>query len=545
VRDHTFGKYQLVAELGQGGMADVILAVARGPVGFHKLVVIKRLRYHLADDPEFVAMLVDEARLAARLNHPNIVHTNEVGEVDGRFFIAMEYLEGQPLTRLKRRATRQGTPLSRETEIRIIADVLAGLHHAHELSDYDGKALGVVHRDMSPSNVFVTYDGIVKIVDFGIAKAAGRTTETRTGVVKGKMTYMPPEQALGLEVDRRADLFSAGVMLWEAVTGERMWKGLDDVVILGRLINGDIPVSPRDVHPDVPEALDRLCRKALAPDPAHRFESALEFQNELESFLETFPHQPTNRELGRLTGQLFERDRLEIKSIIEGQLSKIGDSLLSSLEPVVIPDSLRGSGSHPSLTLTEVSPSAQVIQSPFPDGLVSATAVGAQKPARRSSALVLVAAAALAAAGAVWFFRSGLDTPPDAGTPPSRAEIPPTASATSSVEKPSKVRITLRAAPASARFSIDDGALLDNPYVGEIDRNGDQHQIRVEATGYMSRLVNVTFDRDVLVDLALKKDERAVVQPATRPPAAAPQPLPAAPPAKRPPREIFTDDPWE
>ncbi|MEM9696613.1 MAG: serine/threonine-protein kinase, partial [Myxococcota bacterium] len=241
----TFGKYRPVAELGQGGMADVILALSQGPIGFNKLVVIKRLRSHLADDPEFVGMLIDEARLAARLNHPNIVHTNEVGEIDGTFFIAMEYLEGQPLHRIKRRAKRhESLDISLAMELQILADVLAGLHYAHELTDYDGTALQVVHRDVTPSNIFLTYDGVSKVLDFGIAKASGRTTETKTGVVKGKMTYMPPEQALGLEIDRRADIYSVGVMLWEAATGRRMWKGVDDVVILGKLIKGDTGMSP-------------------------------------------------------------------------------------------------------------------------------------------------------------------------------------------------------------------------------------------------------------------------------------------------------------
>src|SRR4029434_2518359 len=151
-------------------------------------------------------------------------------------------------------------------EMCILAEVLAGLHYAHELTDYDGAPLGIVHRDCTPTNIFFTYEGVVKVVDFGIAKATGRTTETRTGVVKGKTTYMPPEQALGLDVDRRADVFSVGVMLWEAATGQRMWKGMEDVVILARLINGEIPTSPREVNPDVPEAIDAICRRALCAE---------------------------------------------------------------------------------------------------------------------------------------------------------------------------------------------------------------------------------------------------------------------------------------
>ena len=180
----TLGKYQLVAELGRGGMADVFLAVARGKVGlgFTKLVVIKRLREHLANDADFVAMLVDEARIAARLNHPNVVQMLEIDEVDGEYFLAMEYLDGQPFRRiLQRKADMPG--FTKTIQYTIIADVLAGLHHAHELTDYDGTPLNVVHRDATPHNVFVTYDGSVKVVDFGIAKAVGRASETRHGII--------------------------------------------------------------------------------------------------------------------------------------------------------------------------------------------------------------------------------------------------------------------------------------------------------------------------------------------------------------------------
>jgi serine/threonine-protein kinase len=541
--ERSFGKYRPVAELGHGGMADVILALAQGPVGFNKLVVIKRLRAHLAEDPEFVAMLVDEARLAARLNHPNIVHTNEVGEIDGRFFIAMEHLEGQPLVRVKRRATRTATALPLEIELRILADVLAGLHYAHELADYDGTPLHVVHRDMTPSNVFVTYEGVVKIVDFGIAKAIGRTTETKTGVVKGKTTYMPPEQALGREVDRRADVYSVGVMLWEAATGRRMWKGLDDVVILGRLISGDIPVSPRAVDPDVPEALDAMCRKALAADPDERFASAVDLQNELEAFLDARSYHPTSREIGKLVNGMFEAERREIKTIIEGQLSKLKE--VSSLEPVVIPDSLPAAGTPSS---TEISPGSSAVIRPSFEGVADAVPTVPPERARRAGLLVLVAVAAAALALALYLQRDDANTP----TETSSAQAPQASAAQEATRAPSaqndqaraKVRVTLRAVPASARFSIDGGRWLDNPYVGEVSADDATHEIRIDATGHEPKTVNVRFDNEVLLDVSLKQKRPRYVQ-RPPPPATSLPSLPPPPPAKKPEREIFTGDPWE
>lgn len=560
----TFGKYRLVAELGQGGMADVILALSQGPVGFSKLVVIKRLRDHLADDPEFVGMLIDEARLAARLNHPNIVHTNEVGEIDGRFFMAMEYLEGQPFTRIRRRAKKRKTPLSLSWELHILSDVLAGLQYAHELKDYDGRELGVVHRDVTPSNVFVTYDGVVKLVDFGIAKATGRSTETKTGVVKGKMTYMPPEQALGQEVDRRADVFSVGVMLWEAVAGTRMWKGVEDVVVLGKLINGDIPTSPKEVAPDVPDVLDEICRRALAPDPNDRYASAADLQEAIDDYLETIKERPNNRDIGALVSELFDRDRKEIRQIIESQLSKLTDDGASSLDPVMIPDSMPSSRT-PSATFTSnvvsetsLSPSVDAESSePQP------SEVSAAPPQRQRSVLWLGAAlaAVIATIGYVVTRSPAEGTSPDADTtasPSTAAAAPPTASETATAgtaEPPSKsssdsvpsiVRLTLRAVPASAQFSVDDGPWLDNPHVRRVAADDERHEIRVRAAGYETKKLVVPFDEDVVLDITLERSRRVGVR---RPPKPAPPepkafddlPAPAKPDAP----PLLPGNPWD
>jgi serine/threonine-protein kinase len=247
-------------------MADVLLALVAGPAGsgFAKLAVLKKLRANLVEDPEFIAMLVDEARITARLNHPNVVQTLEVGAVNGEYFLAMEYLDGQPLHRILRRAEKTQKAFPRELGYLVIADALAGLHHAHQLADYDGTPLQIVHRDVTPQNIFITYDGQVKVVDFGIAKAVGRAAETKHGIVKGKVRYMSPEQAMGNEVDARADTFAAGILLWEAATRRSLWGNLEDPAILQSLILGDYPASPRALDPEVPEEIDRICVKALA-----------------------------------------------------------------------------------------------------------------------------------------------------------------------------------------------------------------------------------------------------------------------------------------
>ncbi len=314
------GKFKLIAELGRGGMSEVYLAVIAGPAGFNKLVVVKLIKAELAEDPDFISMFLEEARLSARLSHPNVVQTNEVGEFNGRYYIAMEYLEGQAYSRILHRLGRdRGLPLG--MSLRTLSDVLQGLHYAHELADFDGSPLGVVHRDVTPHNVFITYDGQVKVVDFGIAKAMNSSHETRTGMLKGKVGYMAPEQARGERVGRRADIFSVGVMLWEAAVGKRLWKGLNEVQILHQLLSGEIP-SPRSMRPDISLQLESIIMKAVAMDRDRRHSTALELQSELDELMDSGSERSTLREVGRLLSTTFEDERRKLKGIIEQQVAK-------------------------------------------------------------------------------------------------------------------------------------------------------------------------------------------------------------------------------
>lgn len=308
------GKYRLLATLGHGGMADVYLACARGPAGFNKLLVIKELRPGLAQDPDYLQMFLDEARLAAQLSHPNIVQTYETLASDGRYFIAMEYLEGQPLNRVLAEQGQRGA-LPRAAGLRILSEALRGLHYAHELRDYAGTALGIVHRDATPHNVLVTYDGQVKLVDFGIAKASG-SSDTRVGMLKGKVGYMAPEQARGDDIDRRTDVFGMGVVLWELLAGRRMWRGSSDVAILNRLSAGDVPGLVGDATPE----LARICGRATAADPRARYSSAEEFRLELEACLQEERSAWDTRRVGALVAELFASERERLRSVIQLQL---------------------------------------------------------------------------------------------------------------------------------------------------------------------------------------------------------------------------------
>ncbi len=318
----AFGKYQLFASLGRGGMADVFLSVARGQMGFNKLAVIKRLRQALAEEPAFRNMFLDEARLAARLNHPNIVHTYEVGEQNGVYFIAMEYLEGQSLNKVLKEALRRQDIIEHEVCARIVADALAGLHYAHTLQDYDGRPLSIIHRDVSPHNIFVTYDGHTKLVDFGIAKAALSSTETEVGVLKGKVAYMSPEQAMGGRIDQRSDLFAMGIVLWELLARQRLMTGESAANTLHKLMNEPIP-RVSQVVPQIDPTLDMIVARALEKDPVSRWQSAQEMREALEGWLTQHARPVRQEDVGRKMQSLFVNVREEVQRQIQKHMAAI------------------------------------------------------------------------------------------------------------------------------------------------------------------------------------------------------------------------------
>ena len=303
-------KHRLLLELGRGGMGIVYLARA-GTGADAPLVVVKQLKTDLARDPEFRQMLIEEARLAARLTHPNVVRTLEAG-FDGRHhYIAMELLDGQPLDAILRAPTH---PFPIPLAVGVLGGVLAGLHAAHELRDTSGKPLDVVHRDVSPHNVFVTYDGDVKVLDFGIAKAADSSQRTRTGVVKGKATYMAPEQAARGRIDRRADVFAVGVILWEVIARRRFWGDLSEQEILGRLQRGEIDRVER-YAPDAPPSLVAICARATAADAADRYATAEELRVALAEWSRD-AGDAGRAELARFVSDAFAADRDQLASEI-------------------------------------------------------------------------------------------------------------------------------------------------------------------------------------------------------------------------------------
>ena len=320
------GKYQLLATLGQGGMGTVHLALASGLGQFRKLLVVKELRQDLTRQPGFISMFMDEAKLAARLAHPNVVQTFEASAVGDRYLLAMEYLDGYPLSCLLDRLAQ--APISKLTlwmHLQILCDVLAGLHYAHELLDYDGTSLQVVHRDVSPQNVFITYHGQVKVVDFGVAKATNATVKTAPGTFVGKFSYASPEQVLGSGVDARTDVFAVGVMLWEALSRRSFSEREPTPNACRSRVEG---LEPRiaDVVPTVDPVLARICDRALAVDIDERFASAKEFRYALQNYMQLAGVRIEATEIGLLMQDVFATERRALHARIEQAVGRNGMS---------------------------------------------------------------------------------------------------------------------------------------------------------------------------------------------------------------------------
>jgi len=312
----TVGRYALHHEIASGGMAVVHIGRLLGPVGFARTVAIKRLHPHLARNPEFVAMFLDEARLAARIRHPNVVSTLDVVATDGELFVVMEYVPGDALARLLHAARERGEAVPLPVAASVMVDVLHGLHAAHEASDERGQPLGLVHRDVSPHNVLVGTDGAAHLIDFGIAKAAGRAQVTREGQLKGKLAYMAPEQLKGgaARVDRRADVFGASVVFWEMLTGKRLFEGEDEGEIYGKVLRADV-VKPSKVAGGDRDRTDAIVLRGLARNPDKRYPTARAMALAIEQELPLAPASQVGQWVEKLGGEILAERALRIAEV--------------------------------------------------------------------------------------------------------------------------------------------------------------------------------------------------------------------------------------
>jgi eukaryotic-like serine/threonine-protein kinase len=543
--DQTLGRYQLIALLGQGGMADVYLACTQGPGGFQKLLVVKLARF--TGDPMLSRMFLDEARLAAQLSHPNVVQTFEVGEEGSRHFMVMEYLDGATLSRLRQRASGcGGVPL--RVAVQILSQVLEGLEYAHQARGIDGTPLKVVHRDLTPSNIVITVQGVTKILDFGIAKAADSYSFTQAGRYSGKLTYMPPEQLRAERVDERADIFSVGVILAEAALGMRFWGNATEPMVASRLISGDLPSF--EGVPELDPELRKICERALTPEREDRYPNATAFKEDLTRFLHKLGGPVPREELAEFVCSMIGEDRARLQAIVDSQLQQASRLPLGSepalpelprievtppmrsalhTAPTIQHEPMMRSGSelgHDSVDVeliqeapTEHSSSApmpQLAPLPIPAGAPGPTvSVRTAGPARRTLLMAGIGGGvAVATVAAVLLLRSG---PRDdratgpaalATTAPAAPVAPPA---------PAAVRLEIVVSPPEAVVLLDGRSLGANPYVGVHPRDGQIHELTVTASGHQTLNQSFLLDRDMMLQLHLQevREETVATAPAS------------------------------
>lgn len=403
-----FAKYLLVGEIARGGMGEIFLGVQQGLEGFSKVVVVKRVVSHLTNNVDFIRMFIDEARLAARLEHPNIVKTYEFGDHEGQYYTVMEFLAGEDLRKVlnKRNQTPQKR-LALPFVVHIVAQICNGLHFAHELTDPAGGPLDLVHRDVNPANVIVTYTGEVKIIDFGVAKVSTTAKKTLTGVIKGKIAYMAPEHILARPVDRRSDIYSTGVILWELLLGRPLFARDCDVATMYAVMNDPI-TRPSDERPELPPQLDTIVARALARTPGDRFETADDMRAALDELAATLPKVDA-RALGRMMEDLFGSARAQAKRSITQSRSLAHNVALVMKATPSLPTVVLATAALPTVRLRPASPADTRRRRRLATGsamvgalgVLAIIAVGARTPAPptdRVPAIAVLAAAALPSA---------------------------------------------------------------------------------------------------------------------------------------------------
>jgi eukaryotic-like serine/threonine-protein kinase len=477
-------------------MADVYLAATQGPRGFQKLLVVKLARF--TGDPVFSTMFMEEARIAAQLEHPNVIQTYEIAEEGTRHYIVMEYLDGGNLSRLRQRCNKNGG-LPLRTSLTILSQVLEGLEYAHEARGLDGRELKVVHRDLSPSNIMVTAQGAVKILDFGIAKATDSYSFTQTGKFSGKLSYMPPEQMRGASVDARADLFAFGVILAESAMNEKLWGTQGAPEIAAKLGNNEIPSLDRGTPID--PMLRSICERALAADRDQRYATAAELKIDLAKYLDVIGGPLPAKELGQFVRMTVEDDRAKLQGVIDTQLQKLSANGWSA-------SGWSGSMSVPDLPRVEHTPShdsTMQAEQQFEEIQIIPHTPETQPrlpsaPARSATKLVALGGVLLAL---MIVFVIVLVWSNKHDAPSSTAQATPPPPMTPTAPPNTTVRLEIVVSPANALLMLDGKPLGANPYVGAVARDGKVHELAVSAPGFSPLTQEVAADRDLNLRLNL------------------------------------------
>jgi serine/threonine protein kinase len=441
-------RYDLVAELASGGMATVLLGRIVGVGGFQRFVAIKRLHPHLAGDQEFVEMFLDEARIAASIHHPNVVPILEVGTSDRGYYLVMEYVEGDTLARLLARAATVHERIPLPIVIRILLDTLHGLHAAHELRDDNDENLHLVHRDVSPQNILVGIDGSARITDFGVARAATRLSSTRAGQLKGKLAYMAPEQARGGDIDRRADLFALGTVLWEVLADRRLFKGEGEADTLNRVLFEPIP-GLLEAAPETPPVLAAITMKALDRDPQKRQRDAAAFADELEDAARSIQAVASHADVAVYVQKMIGREIAQQREAVRAWLAQS--------EPSRTERGDQGSMVPPTLSSSVSSAAISIAQEPAralarAELLTEITRARKQRNGRLWASLLGLAV--VAAAVFVWFSRRGAPFAQHAAAASPASPVPAAAIEPGTSGPTGAAALTSKAAPSASEATL-------------------------------------------------------------------------------------------
>ncbi len=495
------GRYEILGRLATGGMAEVFLGRLMGPSGFERVVVLKRILPHLARESDFVDMFLDEARIVAKINHKNVIQVSELGRDGDELYLVMEFVEGESLGGFMRRHWGSEREIGFELAAYVIAEACAGLHAAHELSDEDGRTQEVVHRDVSPQNLMITYDGQVKVLDFGIAKAVDRSARTATGTLKGKVEYMSPEQCKAQPLDRRSDVFALGTLLYELATNKRLFRRGNEVAALRAVCEEPIP-RPCDVLPGFPPALEEICLKALARDRGARYRSADELRRALVGYLRTTEHVGMHQEaLATRMRELFA-DRLELKHALMRKV-RTGNEILAIPPPEV--DLGVAVPVVPTMVTHEIAP-ARELTSERTDA--DGSSVGAKRV--RGPALVVGAAAlTIVAWAAVSSMGSSATPATSAGDPGAsavaRAPEPVVAPASASIAV-ARVEIALATSPSGARVVVAGDDRGVTPMKLLLEKSDTEVTVDLVLDGYETKSEKLVPNVDQRVSLSLSRE---------------------------------------
>jgi len=487
------GRYRLLLELGQGGMARVFVAFSSGIGGFNKLVVLKVMRDELRENEGSLDMFLAEARLAARMNHRNIVQTLEVGEDGGRYFICMEYLEGQTLGRLLKKTLEIPLPLAARLEL--ICQVLEALAYMHGFTDPDGTPLSLVHRDISPNNIFVTFDGTAKVLDFGVAKATGVSHATEAGMFKGKLGYAAPEQILG-NSEQRSDVFAVGVLLWEMLAYRRLSQDRTQQEIMQSRMTGVDPELMKQAL-GVPVELLQICLRAAAQQPGDRYASAAEMRDALRAYIRANNLEFSAEQLRTVLGELYEIERGEIRRLIDQRMKQATmEDDHPSLGTQIIPVAPAVLGGLGSVTLT---------------GNASTYVVSPAPPSKGKWVAALVGVALVAGIVGRLLSSPGRELP--AALPSTVATHSANGGPSATLPAPKLVTLKIAASPVDTEILLDGAKLEGNPFNGQVPKDAGLHRLELRSIGRLSEARMIRLDQDLDLLIALPIDKASLPKP--------------------------------